>query len=322
MQSDVVDRLTGQARRALQAAQRAAVENQRDYVGTEHLLWSLLAEAETGAATLLDACGIDIDGMRGRLRQVFELDEPALDLGHLPATPAVKRVLAAAAALADEFHHPGVGTEHLLLGLAAEENGVAGELLGQSGASLRRLREQLARMPVGENRDLAVQTVERPGAAPLRADPSVNEVRRLFDVPAAGSDSIVVADGPTPDIRAGAPQPSADAADDLAVLRAFGCLPQLAIGLLLGTLAGALWGTWVMLLCMAGGLVIGASRSGYVGSLGGAFAGYHLAKRLCGDEIEALFVILACIFAGSCVGDWPRRLLPPARNVDKPEDAS
>jgi hypothetical protein len=281
-----------------------------------------LADAETGAAALLGACGIEVTAMRGQLEQVLQRSEEALELAHLPATPAVKRVLDAALALADELRHSGVGTEHLLLGLAAEESGVARELLDQFGASLPRLRAQLARTPVHEDRDVAVQTVQRHGAGPLRADPSAHDVRRLLDVSvaAAPGGAVPALLDASADQSGRDAEPSLHTADDLAMLRAFGCLPQLALGLLLGTLVGALWGTWVMLLCMTAGLVIGASRSGWLGALGGAFAGYHLARRLCGDEIEALFVILASIFAGSCIGDWPRRLLP-GRPAGKREDA-
>jgi hypothetical protein len=336
MLSDVVDRLTGQARRALQAARRAALDNHDDHVGTEHLLWSLLAEAETGAAALLETCGIDVAALRGRAQALLGPTEEMHEPVHLPATPAVKRVLEAAAALADQFRHPGVGTEHLLVGLAAEENGMAGELLGQFGATLPRLSDRLALVTVHDDRDLAVQTVERSGAAPLRADPTVEDVRRLLDVSVAAGPGgeVAVTTGAVGDIGADDNEPSVrwrratasavslSTADDLALLKAFGCLPQLALGLLLGTLVGALWGTWVMVLCMAAGLIIGASRSGWLGSLGGAFAGYHLARRLCGDEIEALFVILAAIFAGSCIGDWPRRMLPPGRAAAKRESAA
>lgn len=299
---DILERLTGQARRALHAAHRAAVDNHDDYVGTEHVLVALLADADAGAAALLQACQVDVAAMQQKVAELLERSAPGVEATKLPFTPAVKRALEAAAAEAARLQHAAVGTEHLLLGLCVEEDSLASFLLEQFGATPAGLREHLRRLPLNEDRDQAVQTLDRPGL-PLRADPGIDEVRRLLEGPRRP---------PTPHGEDAGP-PSVLASQDLAVLQALGCLPSVAIGLLLGTTVGALWGMWQMLVCMAVGLGLGALRSGWLGALGGAFAGYHLARRLCRDETEAMLLILVCIFAGSCVGDWLRRLLPPAR---------
>jgi hypothetical protein len=161
---------------------------------------------------------------------------------------------------------------------------------------------------VREDRDQAVQALERPGASPRRADPTLDDVRVLLETPAA-----------LPRIASAGGEPL-ETTVEFDVQQALGCLPQMALGLFLGTVVGALWGGWKMLLCLLAGLGLGLLRSGWLGALGGAFAGYHLAQRLCDDQTEALLVILVSIFAGTCLGDWPRRLMPPRREAGPQRD--
>jgi hypothetical protein len=302
MTRDLLERLSGQARRALHAAHRLALDHQVDYVGTEHLLLGLLEDADTGAVALLRACGVDVEALHENVRELLQPTQ-TIDTGHLPFTPAVKRALEAADDAAAALQHAAVGTEHLLLGLCKEEEGLARFLLNTFGVTPARLREQVQRLAVREDRDQAVQALERPGAAPRRADPTLDDVRVLLEAPAK------------PPVPSRAADEPLEATIDFDVQQALGCLPQMALGLFLGTIVGAVWGGWRMALCMAAGLGLGLLRSGWLGALGGAFAGYHLAQRLCDDQTEALLVILVSIFAGTCLGDWPRRLMPPRRGA-------
>jgi hypothetical protein len=300
MTREILERLSGQARRALHAAHRAALDQQVDYVGTEHLLWGLLQDPDAGAMALLRACGVDVLALQQHVREVLQATEGA-EAAHLPFTPAVKRALQAAGAEAAALGHAAVGAEHLLLGLCKADEGLAWQLLDQFGVAPGKLREQVQRQAVHDDRDEAVQTVDRPGAPPRRADPTLDDVRTLLETPVTLPLLVRVPAGPEP----------VGPLVDFHVQQALGCLPQLALGLFLGTVVGAVWGGWKMLLCVALGLGLGLLRSGWLGALGGAFAGYHLAQRLCDDQTEALLLILVSIFAGTCVGDWPRRLRPP-----------
>jgi len=135
------ERYTEFARQAaIELAQEEARSLNHNYVGTEHLLLGLLREEQGGAARALGELGIDLDAVREEIRRIVGPgDEPVF--GEVPFTPRGRKVLALAREEATALNHVSVGTEHVLLGLAREWEGVAARILDDLHADPDRIRE-------------------------------------------------------------------------------------------------------------------------------------------------------------------------------------
>jgi ATP-dependent Clp protease ATP-binding subunit ClpA len=135
------ERFTEFARRAaIELAQEEARLLNHNYVGTEHLLLGLLREEHGGAARALQASQISLELVRDHVRRIVGVgDEPVV--GEAPFTPRMRRVLALAREDATSLNHASVGTEHLLLGLVREGEGVGARILIDLGADLDRIRD-------------------------------------------------------------------------------------------------------------------------------------------------------------------------------------
>ena len=129
------ERFTDRARRAVVLAQEEARLLDHNYIGTEHILLGLMAEGEGVAAKVLEAMKIDRDAVR---RQVTELigQGGSAPIGHIPFTPRAKKVLELSLREALQLGHNYIGTEHMLLGLIREGQGVAAQVLHRLGADL------------------------------------------------------------------------------------------------------------------------------------------------------------------------------------------
>jgi ATP-dependent Clp protease ATP-binding subunit ClpC len=139
------ERFTDRARRVVVEAQHEARALGHDYIGTEHLLLGLLAEGSGVGAKALEALGVGADGLRERVEGMVGRGQAEMT-GHIPFTPAAKKALKQSLAEALRFGHNYIGTEHLLLGLLAEKEGVAARALADSGADLKRVRAEVARL--------------------------------------------------------------------------------------------------------------------------------------------------------------------------------
>jgi ATP-dependent Clp protease ATP-binding subunit ClpC len=138
----VFDRFTPRARTVIVLSQAEARLLRHDYIGTEHLLLALLQEPEGIAAQALEALGIDFDAVRARAVQaVGEGITPPT--GHIPFTPRVKHVLELALRESIALGHPNVGTEHLLLGMLRDEDGVGARVLIDDGVTLAVARQEV-----------------------------------------------------------------------------------------------------------------------------------------------------------------------------------
>jgi ATP-dependent Clp protease ATP-binding subunit ClpC len=142
------ERFTDRAKRAVVLAQEEARVLNHNYIGTEHLLLGLIQEGDGVAAQSVAALGVSLDDVR---RQVTELigqggQEPG---GHIPFTPRAKKVLELALREALQLGHTYIGTEHILLGLVREGEGVAAQVLIRLGADLNRLRAQVIQLLSG-----------------------------------------------------------------------------------------------------------------------------------------------------------------------------
>lgn len=137
------ERFSGSARRVVELAQHEARALDHNYVGTEHLLLGLLAERQGVADQALRALGVSAEAIRARVTEIVGRGEPSAG-GAIPFTPRSKRVLQLAVTEAKAMGDDEVGTEHLLLGLLQEGEGVAAETLADLGADDQRVRLQVS----------------------------------------------------------------------------------------------------------------------------------------------------------------------------------
>ena len=110
-----------------------------NYIGTEHLLLGLIHEGEGVAAKALESLGIPLEKARGQVEEIIGQGQSS-PTGHIPFTPRAKKVLELSLREALQLHHNYIGTEHILLGVVREGEGVAAQILHKLGADLRSVR--------------------------------------------------------------------------------------------------------------------------------------------------------------------------------------
>ena len=137
------NRFTERARRVILLAREEAKRLDHDYLGTEHILLGLIREGEGVGATALQQLGADLAHVREEVEKVVGRGGGGLFLGQIPFTPRAKKVLELAVTEAKNLGHNYVGTEHILLGLIREEEGVAAQILTSLGADLEKVRQQV-----------------------------------------------------------------------------------------------------------------------------------------------------------------------------------
>jgi ATP-dependent Clp protease ATP-binding subunit ClpC len=136
------ERFTDRARRVVVLAQDEARELEHNYIGTEHLLLGLLREGEGVAARALDELGISRTAVREQVVQLIGRGGHTPS-GHIPFTPRAKKALELSLREALQLNHNHIGTEHLLLGLIREGEGVAAQVLVELGAGLHQVRAKV-----------------------------------------------------------------------------------------------------------------------------------------------------------------------------------
>jgi ATP-dependent Clp protease ATP-binding subunit ClpC len=139
------ERFTDRARRVVVLAQEEARRLNHNYVGTEHILLGLIHEGEGVAAKALESLGISLEAVRQQVEEIIGQGEQAPS-GHIPLTPRVKKVLELSLREAKQLGHGYIGTEHILLGLIREGEGVAALVLVRLGADLNRVRQQVIQL--------------------------------------------------------------------------------------------------------------------------------------------------------------------------------
>jgi ATP-dependent Clp protease ATP-binding subunit ClpA len=153
----VFERFTDRARRVIPLAQEEAQRLNHNYIGTEHLLLGLLREGDGVAAKALASLGISLEAVRAQVEELIGQGQTA-PTGHIPFTPRAKKVLDLSQREALQLGHNYVGTEHILLGLIREGDGVAEQVLARFGADHARLREQVLRLLTGGSEGAAAGT--------------------------------------------------------------------------------------------------------------------------------------------------------------------
>ena len=168
------ERFTDRARRVVVLAQEEARMLNHNYIGTEHILLGLIHEGEGVAAKALEALGISLEAVRSQVEEIIGQGQQAPS-GHIPFTPRAKKVLELSLREALQLGHNYIGTEHILLGLIREGEGVAAQVLVKLGADLNRVRTQVISLLSGYQGKEAATS-----GAPAEGTPSTSLVLDQF----------------------------------------------------------------------------------------------------------------------------------------------
>jgi len=142
------ERFTDRARRVVVLAQEEARMLNHNYIGTEHILLGLIHEGEGVAAKALESLGLSLDAVREQVQEIIGQGQQS-PTGHIPFTPRAKKVLELSLREGLQLGHNYIGTEHILLGLIREGEGVAAQVLVKLGADLNRVRQQVIQLLSG-----------------------------------------------------------------------------------------------------------------------------------------------------------------------------
>src|SRR6266542_2176876 len=166
------ERFTDRARRVVVLAQEEARLLNHNYIGTEHILLGLIHEGEGVAAKALESLGISLEAVRNQVEEIIGQGGSSPS-GHIPFTPRAKKVLELSLREALQLGHNYIGTEHILLGLIREGEGVAAQVLVKLGADLSRVRQQVIQLLSGYSGSQG--TGEGPGKAGQTAGSTTGE---------------------------------------------------------------------------------------------------------------------------------------------------
>ncbi len=168
------ERFTDRSRRVAALAQEEARMLHHNYIGTEHILLGLIGEGGGVAAKALESLGISLVAVRQQIEGIICLGQQAPS-GHIPFTPRAKKVLELSLREALQLGHNYIGTEHILLGLIREGEGVAAQMLVKLGADPNRIRQQVIQLLQGsEGKEPAA------AAAPSETAPSASVILDQF----------------------------------------------------------------------------------------------------------------------------------------------
>jgi ATP-dependent Clp protease ATP-binding subunit ClpC len=137
------ERFTDRARKVMQLANQEAQRFNHEYIGTEHILLGLVKEGSGVAANVLKNLDIDLRKIRLEVEKLVQSGPEMVTIGKLPHTPRAKKVIEYSMEEARNLNHNYVGTEHILLGLLREQDGVAAQVLMNLGMKLEDVREEV-----------------------------------------------------------------------------------------------------------------------------------------------------------------------------------
>jgi len=174
------ERFTDRARRVVVLAQEEARMLNHNYIGTEHILLGLIHEGEGVASKALEQLGISLENVREQVQEIIGQGQQA-PTGHIPFTPRAKKVLELSLREALQLGHNYIGTEHILLGLIREGEGVAAQVLVKLGADLARVRQTVIQLISGYQggKETAGATTG-PGSGPAEGTPAGSLVLDQF----------------------------------------------------------------------------------------------------------------------------------------------
>ncbi|MCH8316604.1 MAG: NDP-hexose 4-ketoreductase, partial [Planctomycetes bacterium] len=169
------ERLTDRARKVMALANQEAQRFNHEYIGTEHILLGLVKEGSGVGANVLKNLDIDLRKVRLEVEKLVKSGPDMVTMGKLPQTPRAKKVIEYAIEEARNLNHNYVGTEHLLLGLLREHEGVAAQVLMNLGLKLEDVREEVLNLlGAGVETDEGADSLEpagggEPGGSPRRS---------------------------------------------------------------------------------------------------------------------------------------------------------
>src|SRR5882672_3319098 len=140
---NMFDRFTDRAKKVMNLARQEAQRFNHEYLGTEHILLGLVQEGSGVAANVLKNMSIDLAKIRSEVEKIVKTGPSMVTMGQLPFTPRAKKVLELSMEEASQLSHNYIGTEHLLLGLIRENEGIAAQVLMNLGVKLEEVREEV-----------------------------------------------------------------------------------------------------------------------------------------------------------------------------------
>ena len=138
-----MNNFTPRAQQVLALARKEADRFHHNYVGTEHVLLGLIKLGQGVAVSVLQKMGLDLETVRGAVEKQVGMGQESKSPGSMPFTPRVKKVLALAQKEAKALNHTYVGTEHILLGLLREGDGVAARVLKNLDVDIEQTRQEI-----------------------------------------------------------------------------------------------------------------------------------------------------------------------------------
>jgi ATP-dependent Clp protease ATP-binding subunit ClpC len=174
------ERFTDRARKVMQLANQEAQRFNHEYIGTEHILLGLVKEGSGVASNVLKNLDIDLRKIRLEVEKIVQSGPDMVTMGKLPQTPRAKKVIEYSIEEARNLNHNYVGTEHLLLGLLREQEGVAAQVLMNLGLKLEDVREEVLNL-LGHNMDSGESSSggsERPAAKGKSKTPALDSFGR------------------------------------------------------------------------------------------------------------------------------------------------
>jgi ATP-dependent Clp protease ATP-binding subunit ClpC len=198
------ERFTDRARRSVVLAQEEARLLNHDYIGTEHLLLGLIHEGKGVAAKALAEMRITEEAVRQQVEEIVGRGQQVPRSGHIPFTPRAKKVLKLSLREALQLGHSYIGTEHILLGLIREGEGVAAQVLLRLGADLDGTRHQVIELLhgyQGQDETAAARARRRLGGVPRRERRLLPELLGRFDSLESRLSALEQRVGNGPDLR-------------------------------------------------------------------------------------------------------------------------
>jgi hypothetical protein len=298
----VFSRFTASARRVMQRAFREAKRWQHDFVGTEHLLYGLLCDADGPAVMLLRSLNAKPDLMLEKVEFSLQRHEAAMAMEQFPLSPASKRVFCGAAEEAALFQHQMIGPEHLLLALLRESDCEAAQILSAHGVFGNAVRNAVATIAPDTYREAQIQANEGSRVI-LGENPSADELEGWI-APLTTHEELTLDESTGMLAPIGLPENTQPSGKDVeAQLRR----TQTILGIVLGFALGFWLDGWMMASVMAmAGLGIASFRSSWVGIFAGVACGLFIVPLFHTELSTPLYPVLMGIlggFLGSFLGD-------------------
>ncbi len=317
------ERFTDRARKVMQLASQASQRYNHEYIGTEHILLGLVKEGSGVGANVLKNLDIDLRKICRELEKLVLPGPHLCQLGKLPQTPRAKKVIEYSIEEARNLNHNYVGTEHLLLGLLREEEGVAAQVLMNLGLNLDTVRSEVLNLlgqPASpparevlrrlraEERRLRRQAAERPDPAPAPSPPtppvdSRADLERLAQQVRETEQRLQKQNGLLLDLFSDLKKELERRGEEVVALRQQMWKVRLVLGTVAGALSGGALGDYLgAVLGLAAGALVGVVGRPVVGALAAVLPFAVLGNAYLGDEGGAVVGAALGVFLGACVG--------------------